>query len=250
MSTDRAVFDIDSLSTSDEDNPIVPVVAPAAVVAGTKRKQQSPADQTQRKGRPLGSKKWTEANVDSLLDIIEEKLPTGAKHWEEVSSRLYEEFKIQRNKNACQQKFFRLADVDKPTGSTFIPRHVARAKDIKDKIDAAEVVGLVARNDSASSLENNNDDDSREKALKGSRLMNDDGSLRRPKTKKHKADDMAQAITNLGSQQDKSTDVISSALKSMAEAIVSKTSDGVDDLRMEVAGIQTKLDLLLEKLNK
>ena len=194
--------------------------------------------------------------VESLLDVIEAKLPTGSKHWEEVSLKLYEEFGLKRNKNACQQKFFRMADVDKPTGSTFIPRHVARAKDIKEKKYAEEVVGLVARNDSATSEDGNDDDNPRDTALRGSRLVDDDGHLRRPKTKKHKANDMAGAILQLAGEQSKSTEMISSALTSVANSISGKSSDDIDSLKAEVAGmgsalagLGSKLDDILKKLS-
>ena len=41
---------------------------------------QSASTPKQSKGRPYGSKKWTELVVDRLLNAIEEKLPTGSKH--------------------------------------------------------------------------------------------------------------------------------------------------------------------------
>jgi hypothetical protein len=180
--------------SSEEDDNIEAVATINDQLVATKPNKQSTSTSKQGKGRPIGSKKWAELEIDCLLDVIEAKLPTGSKHWEEVSMKLYQESGFKRNKSACQQKFFRMADVDKPTGSTFIPRHVSRAKDIKEKIDAAEVVGLVARNDSGTSEDGEEEDDPRGTALKGSRLMDDDGNLRRPKTKKHKANDMADAI--------------------------------------------------------
>jgi len=244
MSTNNGVIDIGTLSSSSNDDD-------ASSPNNTKvANQRSPPKTTKCKGRPVGAKKWTELEIDNLLDTIEDKLPTGAKHWEEVAQKLYEECGYNRNKNACQQKFFRLADVDKPTGSTFIPRHVARAKDIKEQIDAQEVVGLVARNNSSTSSDEDfeEDENPRDTALKGSRLMDDDGNLRRPKTKKQKTTEVADMIVDLAAEHNKGTAMVCSALNSMATAIAQKSSRGVEDLRDQVAGLESKLDLLLDKL--
>ncbi len=53
-----------------------------------------------------------------------------------------------RDGDSCRQKFEKLANAPKPTGTSDIPLHVKRAKDIKEMISRDEVIGLSHSNDS------------------------------------------------------------------------------------------------------
>ena len=53
-----------------------------------------------------------------------------------------------REGDSCKRKFERLWTKDKPTGTTEIPIHIKRAKNIKEKIMAEECMGYSMHNDS------------------------------------------------------------------------------------------------------
>ena len=112
------------------------------VVAGS---SCSKAPNKSKGGRKAGARNWTERETDTLLDIIQEILPTVSKQWEKVALKLHEHGIQNRVALACVRRFNRLANIDKPTGSAEIPHLVRKAKDIKTEIDAAEVIGYIKK---------------------------------------------------------------------------------------------------------
>ena len=129
-------------------------------------------------GRKKGSKGWSEVEVESLLLVIKDILPSGSKRWEKVALEHSYQFEDNnRDAKSCKRKFERLAFQTKPTGTTEIPRLVKMAKDIKEKISANEVMGLSAHNESSS-------DDETPDALAAANLRREDGEFCRPLTQR------------------------------------------------------------------
>lgn len=231
-------------------------VASAAAPKKTKR----------RGGRPAGSRNWSESETDLLLDAVEEVLPTGSKKWDKVALLLYEAKKQgttkQRDGVACKRRFYALANVEKPTGSSQVPRLVARAKDIKEKIDAHEVIGQVAKNNSTSSSSSISSgcdiQDDNAAPLKGTSLLGEDNKIRRPATKKWKAtvlqESTANAMQGLIESQNKAAETMASAMRAMGRemgqqfAAMNGRSD--KEMKTRIDAMDQKLSLLLEKLDK
>ena len=150
-------------------------------------KEDSPPNKF--KGRKKGARGWVKSEIDALLGIIESILPCGSKQWDLVSLELLDYGFKQRDGKSCKRKFERLWTKERPTGTSEIPLHITRAKDIKDKIMSAECMGHSSLNDT------NNDEDedktenvddssakSSAKALKGTNLSS--SAERQPATKK------------------------------------------------------------------
>ena len=87
-----------------------------------------------------------------------------------------------RDSQMCKRKFDKLWSIDKPTGSTEIPLLVKRAKDIKEKISVFDCIGHTQANDS---------DVESDAGIVGTRLFENNGSIRKPITKKRKKVDVA-----------------------------------------------------------
>ncbi len=124
-----------------------------------------------------------------LLDIIQVVLPAGSKQWEKMALQHHQQGVLNRASLACVQCFNRLANVDKPTGSSETPRLVLFSKELKMQINAAEVIGYVKFNNNKNS---NNDKDNNElstssgQSLKGTNLADRNGDLCQPETKRER----------------------------------------------------------------
>jgi hypothetical protein len=141
-----------------------------------------------------------------------------------------------------------------------VPRLVQKAKDIKELIDANEVIGLVKQNDG--NTDDDDDDDSvisvDKKDLAGTNLADKNGNIRRPETKKRKTENLQDAITVLGEQQIESANILAAAIANMAEKLGGSTTPSAtshgdprlgNDLAAKVNGIEAKVDGIEEKLN-
>ncbi len=200
-------------------------------------------------GRKAGARNWTEGETDLLLDIIQVVLPAGSKQWEKVALQLHQQGVPNRASLACVRRFNRLANVDKPTGSSEIPRLVLRAKEIKMQIDAAEVIGYVKFNDNEDSDDDEDDNElstSSGTSLKGTNLADGNGNLRRPETKKRKVEHLNDTICGFLEQQTASANIVAKAVTDMADRL--SESQG-NELRAKVDNLESKLDILIDKIS-
>lgn len=84
---------------------------------------------------PKRGKGFTKAELDHILDCIEDILPIGIKGWERVLEKfvlLYPE--SERTKESLKKKFTSLYSSKIPTGDPKCPTHVKRAKRLYDRI--------------------------------------------------------------------------------------------------------------------
>ena len=133
-------------------------------------------------GRKKGAKKWADSEISLLLETVELLLPAGKEQWERVSMKCYQSHKNwTRSGDSCKNKFEKLAFMKKPTGTAEIPIHVMKAKDLKEKISAHEVIGFCEENE-----ELDFDSFDVEKSLSSANLSDTAGEVKRPETKKQK----------------------------------------------------------------
>lgn len=115
--------------------------------------------------------------------------------WDNVALRCYEiDNEFIRNGESCKGKFDKLALARKPTGTVAISLHVRRAKGIKKKIDAREVIGVVGGNDSESEDGGSDLSSTQQPLVAANLLSGDSDEVRRPVTKKQRGYYMAKAI--------------------------------------------------------
>ena len=92
-----------------------------------------------RKKKARGSK-FKPAEVDLLLDLIDEVEPLGQDHWNILWTQYEVRRKIhgypERDTDSLRQKFKQLRNVHKPTGDPSCPEAVRRAKRIFAKVRA------------------------------------------------------------------------------------------------------------------
>ena len=107
-------------------------------------------------GRKNGSANYTTADVDALLDVVEDVEPIGAQEWAIVSSR-YNDWAATsgrplREQTSLKIKFDKLCSSKKPTGDPSCPPEVRRAKHISREI-LARCNAVSLRGESDSDLE-------------------------------------------------------------------------------------------------
>ena len=106
--------------------------------------------------------KFTIAELERLLDVIDEILPIGAPDWEKVWDRHVSNFpKKERTVESLKRKFQELARKKIPTGDPECPPHIRNAKRIFRKIVLASD-GSTGGSDGS---ENENDDDGEEDTM-------------------------------------------------------------------------------------
>ena len=170
-------------------------------------------------GRPQGAKKWSQAEVAVLLQVIGIVLPAGSHHWEKVSVQCTQAKKgMYRSGVSCKSKFEKLAFTKCPTGTADIPIHVLQAKQLKEEISGYEVIGFVSGNKS----EFDHDDDEYDSTNLLSPSNSGDGvtEVKRPATKKQKTTQMAEAVKVLSAGSCKAADKMSDALENLAASMV------------------------------
>ena len=89
---------------------------------------------TKTDGRKSGSTNFSPAELDYMLNILENILPIGPDEWNEVAQELYKRFPIGRDALAIRRKFMALHRRTGPTGDPNCPPEVIRAKKIKRMI--------------------------------------------------------------------------------------------------------------------
>ena len=211
------------------------------------------------KGHAKGSKGWKDDEYDALLDAIEEIVPTGSMKWELVAEAHYKNG-YSRTADSLKRRFDQLWNTAKPTGSTFIPRIVARAKEIKENICREEVIGYSSVNDS-----NESDSSPSSTGLEGTKLTDENGNFRRPVTKKRRSTDLTAAITDLAGEQKDMIENFAATLMKPLDRLVGSIGpflgdDGssrdsalerkVDGLEKKLADVESKLDNLANVENK
>lgn len=112
----------------------VSVAAAAAAAAGSSKKG----------GRDSGSKNWTQQEHGLLLSCVGAHLPAGRDAWGHVasmySSRAAAMGLCARDQDQLKRKFNRLADAKKPTGQSEMKLEIAKAKELRRKIDDRHAV--------------------------------------------------------------------------------------------------------------
>lgn len=88
--------------------------------------------QEPRKGRGQG---WVNTHIDILLDIIDERRPLGAYHWEDVGALFNARTGLNDSLVRIKAKFLNLATSRKPTGVHTKPTQVARAQEIYAELE-------------------------------------------------------------------------------------------------------------------
>ena len=209
------------------------------------------------KGRKKGARGWVKSEIDALLDIIKSILPCGSKQWDLVSLELLDYGFKERDGESCKCKFERLWTKERPTGTSEIPLHITRAKDIKDNIMSAECMG----HSSLNNTDNNEDEDEKKngddssakssaKAFKGTNLSS--SAEWRPATKKRKQEMLNEAINGLAQCQERGFDSLSEAIRELSrdktENNLSTLNNRVDKIEKNIKNVDTTLLKILEKL--
>ena len=201
-----------------------------------------------RKGRTKGCKGWREDEYDKLLDVVEKIVPTGSKQWELVAESHYKNGFSGRSGESLKKRFEQLCFTTKPTGSAFIPRIIARAKDIKEAICREEVIGYSMANDSDESSP-----PSSLASVQGTKLVDDKGNFRRPVTKKRQSSDVSAALTELACDQKATVENFAKNLTASLDRIVDTfamdtfAKDG-SEIETKVNGLEAKIGAIEAKL--
>ena len=139
----------------------------------------------------------------------------------------------------------------KPTGQTEVPRHIARAKNIRDEISKVEVIVF-------SNLNDDEEDDSSSllvpslsgrSAKEGMFLVDETGHVRRSVTKKQKTIGIANAIEQFAKSHFASSDRLAITLERMANSMgASKAANEKDQENYKT--VNDKLDTVLKLFSK
>ena len=168
-----------------------------------------------------------------------------------------------RNGESCKNQFHNMAFRKKPTGQAEIPIQIKRSKQIKQKIDADEVIGIVGGNeDDMDEYEVLGDSDvsSTRRSLVAANLsQGDSDEVRRPLTKKQRGFYMVEAIDRLTDVNRDSATVIEQPIIGIGDnnletsvEILQGKFEAVErdtaDIKMEILKIFSLLDSLNNKL--
>eukprot|EP00565_Helicotheca_tamesis_P003650 CAMPEP_0185739232 /NCGR_PEP_ID=MMETSP1171-20130828/34929_1 /TAXON_ID=374046 /ORGANISM="Helicotheca tamensis, Strain CCMP826" /LENGTH=224 /DNA_ID=CAMNT_0028410715 /DNA_START=82 /DNA_END=753 /DNA_ORIENTATION=+ len=224
MSQEQADHHLDDDGIDGIEIPLLPREGSTNELASQQSFNVKISPQKQR-GRLQGAKGWSDAEVRSLLQVVEQEIPTGSKQWERVAALHYENgYKI-RNGARCKRKFDRLWMTEKSTGATEVPVLVAQAKGIKELISQA--------------------------ANRDALIQAGSDKIKKPKAKRQKTGDIAAAISELGEKQMAASERISSALEKVAESLSThNNSDNSVVARMEqkFEELENKMDKILEHI--
>ena len=104
---------------------------------------------------------FTEAEVDGLLDVIEDLLPISPNDWDRVAERHCTYYPgLGRTRESLKRKFASLYNHKKPTGDPTCPATVHRAKQVWERIKEEMDVSEGERS--------NDEDDTQNEAVDGS----------------------------------------------------------------------------------
>ena len=99
---------------------------------------------------------------------------------------------------------------------------------------------------SANDSDNEDDDVS---PIKGTNLLDDNGEFRRPLTKKRKTHDLLEGLEKLGEGQKEAAATLANALTNMTATMGTTESGKVDELATRIDTMESKLDMILDKLS-
>jgi hypothetical protein len=152
--------------------------SPALQGAGVKRTPSTKPASKKKKEKGKGSHYSTE-EIDLIMDIVEEVLPSGEYMWERVAKE-YNERKPRgsacRDMESIRIKFRKFKNEKKPTGDPNCPEHVRRAKRIARLID--NHVGATEINDDDENSNEESDDSEVSSIISGSKSSSVEGSPR------------------------------------------------------------------------
>ena len=146
-------------------------------------------------------------------------------------------YKNGRDGISCKLKFDRLWQSKKPTGTSEIPLHIARALDIKELISKEEAIGNTGLNDLSDDedIEIVKNGGTPPNAKSSTRLIDQNGF--RPATRKSKVSNIAEAISLLGNSMELSSKNLASAMNKN-----SLTNDKIQELSTKVMLLESKMD--------
>lgn len=206
-----------------------------------------------KKGRKSGAKNWKAGEVNELLCVCEEILPTGRKQWENVAAELYKRTNILRAWDGCKKKMDKMWSAPKPTGNADVPAHILKAQDIRKQIDRQEVIGYVVTNDASASDEDDDVLDNQE-SLSGSgssmNLLDENGNFRRPTPLKRKATELANSIDRMADMQNKNAEIVSKAITEMAKTMTGAFIGSNDDGNYKNNVSNERFEQLEEKVGR
>ena len=146
-----------------------------------------------------------------------------------------------------------MAFATKPTGQTKIALYIQLAKDIKENIARNKVIGYVHANDDIVTSELTDDECDTEN-LRGTSLLTDKKSIRRPKTQAQKSKDLSEAIAQVGKDNLAGTNLLTAAIQNMAGALSGVTQHEPESemtkLKSEISDIKSTLSELMDFLKK
>lgn len=210
-------------------------------VHGSGRKQK-------KGGRKPGGKNWTPTEVQLMLHFVEEVLPCGRDIWDKVAvscSKMWDgNDSWARQGDACKKKFEKLAFMKAPTGTAEVPVEVRKAKQLLLALEEKERIGIVELNDS-DDLSNVSDGKKRKVALKGARLFDNESKVaRRPVTRNATSRDIAGSLDRMSSTQLDATKMLCEALRDIG----SHRDDSTDAESKKLKDLEMKIETLDEKI--
>ena len=154
-----------------------------------------------------------------------------------------------RKWKSIRGKFDSLVKKEAPTGNYEIATNIERAKQIAENIAQKEVLGKSTWND----IESDEDDTSIEspkKGLKGTNLLKDTGSPRKPETKKRKIANVAEAIKEVGeAQKEQSFRTAGPTQQPLNQEVINLTNR-IGSIEGDVRSLHGKLDRLFDHVSK
>ena len=88
------------------------------------------------RGSRRGAQNWNSQLIAALLNAVEDVLPLGAYHWDEVVETFNKNTGREDDTARLKNKFMNLATARKPTGVNIKPAEIARAQQLHGKIEA------------------------------------------------------------------------------------------------------------------
>ena len=217
------------------------------------------ATKKKSKGRQRGAKKWTAPEYESLLDAVDDVMPTGAKLWEEVSAQMMTDG-FNRTGDACKKRFEKLFLTPTPTGDASPPVHVQRSWDLKEKIERKEAMGSAGLNNDDDEDAEEHEDSSVSPALAATNLVDDEDGKNacRPLSKRRKLNSAIEKLkepneAELASLENQTKLV--GIMSTVAESICNRSSananmaDKIEKMEKKMDSIADMFTSISEKLD-
>ena len=100
---------------------------------------------------------------------------------------------------------------------------------------------------------NDSDDDifiSKSAAKRGTNLIDEDGELKKPQTKKQRSANIASSITLLAEKQENSVNTLADVLKNFTNASSNNVDEKISSLESKVNGIEDKIDAMMSLMSR